>query len=66
MRNKIHSLTPFSTNLPMEIMGYPDFPAKTNHSYVHHSVVMNYLVQYAKTFDLYRFIHVSHFVFPVG
>lgn len=48
-----------STNLPMEIMGFPDFPLETNHSYVHHSVVLNYLHKYAETFNLHRFIHVS-------
>lgn len=43
----------------MEIMGFPDFPLETNHSYVHHSVVLNYLHKYAETFNLHRFIHVS-------
>ncbi|KAH7643799.1 dimethylaniline monooxygenase [Dermatophagoides farinae] len=48
------------TNLPMEIMGFPDFPLETNHSYVHHSVVLNYLHKYAETFNLHRFIHFNH------
>ncbi|XP_043462320.1 flavin-containing monooxygenase FMO GS-OX-like 2 [Leptopilina heterotoma] len=44
------------TNLPKEIMQIPDFPFKDSEglpSFVHHSVIRQYLVDYAKHFNLH-------------
>ena len=41
------------TNLPMELMAFPDFPADpSNVSFVHHSEVTKYLKLYAQHFNL--------------
>ncbi|KAJ8673103.1 hypothetical protein QAD02_004364 [Eretmocerus hayati] len=54
------------TNLPKEIMQIPDFPFKDTGgpSFVHHSVIRQYLLDYTKHFNLYPHIklntHVEH------
>ena len=41
------------TNLPMELMAFPDFPAEnSNNSFVHHSEVRKYLKHYSQNFNL--------------
>jgi len=45
------------TNLPKEIMAYPDFPFEPKgNSYLHHSEVQRYLDDYARHFGLTQFI----------
>ena len=46
------------TNLPKEVMQYPDFPfpPQTSRSFLHHTEVNEYLENYVKHFDLTRFI----------
>lgn len=50
----------YRTNLPREIMQIPDFPMKEDEgsSFVHHSVIREYLWDYAKHFNLYPHIKV--------
>ncbi|UXI15348.1 Vacuolar protein sorting-associated protein 45 [Sarcoptes scabiei] len=50
------------TNLPMEIMEFPDYKSNSKRSYVHHTQVLNYLKQYARHFDLYRFMKFNHII----
>lgn len=50
----------FSTNLPMQIMEFPDFPWRQKQSFVHHSKVLQYLVDYAKHFGLLPYIRLEH------
>ena len=41
------------TNLPKELMAFPDFPfPESEESFIHQSVVKNYLESYAAYFDL--------------
>jgi cation diffusion facilitator CzcD-associated flavoprotein CzcO len=48
------------TNLPVEVMQMHDFPFPADlPSFVHHSVVLQYLHAYAKAFDLERLISYS-------
>ena len=51
------------TNLPKEVMGFPDFPFKptsyNGKSFIFHEEVLDYLRKYASEFDLERFISVS-------
>lgn len=51
----------FRTNLPKEIMQIPDFPFRNQGgpSFVHHSVIRQYLLDYAKHFNLYPYIKVG-------
>ncbi|KAK6185960.1 hypothetical protein SNE40_008086 [Patella caerulea] len=45
------------TNLPKEVMAFPDFPFDKNlPSFVRHEDVLKYLEDYAEHFDLYPFI----------
>jgi len=48
------------TNLPKEVMGFPDFPFHDNinkdTSFLHHTEVLEYLETYKKHFDLEKFI----------
>ncbi|XP_071083368.1 uncharacterized protein [Haliotis cracherodii] len=45
------------TNLPKEIMAFPDFPFDSSlPSFIHHTDVAEYLRRYAQHFDLYKFI----------
>lgn len=46
----------------MEIMIFPDFPTCTKTSFVHHTVVLEYLQHYAEKFDLYQYIQVSYYL----
>ncbi|XP_034942590.1 flavin-containing monooxygenase FMO GS-OX-like 7 [Chelonus insularis] len=52
------------TNLPKEIMQIPDFPFKNNNgpSFVHHSVIRQYLQDYAHYFNLYPHIRFNTLV----
>ncbi|OAD59924.1 Flavin-containing monooxygenase FMO GS-OX-like 3 [Eufriesea mexicana] len=52
------------TNLPREIMQIPDFPMKHDEgpSFVHHSVIREYLWDYAKHFNLYPHIKLNTLV----
>jgi hypothetical protein len=50
----------FRTNIPKEIMPFPDFPFhETEASFVHHTDVLKYLKKYAQYYDLYKHIRVS-------
>ena len=45
------------TNLPKEVMAFPDFPFQhLEESFVHHSQVLDYLKQYCEHFKLEKFI----------
>lgn len=52
------------TNLPREIMQIPDFPMKEDDgsSFVHHSIIREYLWDYAKHFNLYPHIKLNTLV----
>lgn len=51
------------TNLPKEVMAFPDFPfPEGDESFLHHSEVQKYLEDYAQHFDLYPHIKFSHHV----
>jgi hypothetical protein len=52
------------TDIPKEVMSYPDFPYSTtsSSSYISHTDVLNYLNAYAKTFKLYDRIKFEHSV----
>jgi len=58
--NEIHSsmYKNMYTNLPKEVMAYPDFsfPAETSRSFLHHTEVEEYLKAYAKHFDVEQYI----------
>lgn len=54
------------TNLPKEIMHYPDYPfAESTHSYLSASDVLKYYQSYAENFDLKKFIKFEHHVLRV-
>jgi len=43
------------TNLPKEVMAFPDFPFKNaDESFLHHSKVLEYLEDYCRHYDLYK------------
>jgi cation diffusion facilitator CzcD-associated flavoprotein CzcO len=49
----------FRTNIPKEIMPFPDFPFhETEASFVHHTDVLRYLQEYAHNYGLYEHIRV--------
>ncbi|KAK7076844.1 hypothetical protein SK128_011554 [Halocaridina rubra] len=51
------------TNLPKEIMGFPDFPFPEGEaSFIHHTEVCKYLESYAEHFNLYPYIQFGHHV----
>ncbi|XP_020280047.1 flavin-containing monooxygenase FMO GS-OX-like 4 [Pseudomyrmex gracilis] len=52
------------TNLPKEVMQIPDFPFRDQEgpSFVHHSVIREYLLDYANHFDLHPYIKLSTLV----
>ncbi|XP_047480710.1 flavin-containing monooxygenase FMO GS-OX5-like isoform X4 [Penaeus chinensis] len=51
------------TNLPKEVMAFPDFPfPEGDESFLHHSQVQKYLEIYTEHFDLYPYIKFSHHV----
>ncbi|XP_076162737.1 uncharacterized protein LOC143144323 isoform X2 [Ptiloglossa arizonensis] len=52
------------TNLPREVMQIPDFSMKDDDgpSFVHHSVIREYLGNYAKHFNLYPYIKLNTLV----
>jgi len=48
------------TNLPKEVMAFPDFPfANQQKSFLHHSEVLEYLEQYAEAHLLHKYIQFS-------
>ncbi|XP_029661261.1 flavin-containing monooxygenase FMO GS-OX3-like [Formica exsecta] len=52
------------TNIPKEIMQIPDFPFKNQGgpSFAHHSLIREYLLDYAKQFNLYPYIKLNTLV----
>ncbi|KAL1131046.1 hypothetical protein AAG570_012283 [Ranatra chinensis] len=51
------------TNLPKEIMGYPDFPIpKQERSFISSEEILNYLNTYCDKFDLRKYIKFNHHV----
>ncbi|XP_069693152.1 uncharacterized protein [Periplaneta americana] len=55
------------TNVPKEIMPFPDFPFHdTETSFVHHTDVLKYLKEYAKHYDLYKNIRLRTIVKKVS
>lgn len=48
------------TNLPMEIMEFPDYRSNTPNSYVHHSEVLAYLARYTHHHNLFPYIKFKH------
>lgn len=55
----INSFYFYSTNLPMQVMAYPDFSWEHTQSFVHHSLVLKYLEDYAKHFNILPYISFS-------
>jgi hypothetical protein len=52
----------FRTNIPKEIMPFPDYPFhETEASFVHHTDVLKYLKEYAQHYGLYEHIRVRFF-----
>lgn len=48
------------TNLPKEVMQFPDFPfPEKEESFVHHADVLNYLEDYAMHYNLHQYIKVT-------
>merc|ERR1719369_1482000 len=68
--SKVHSsmYKNLRTNLPKEVMAFPDFPFPQNQdgSFLHHSEVLEYLETYKKHFDLERFIKFNTVVSKVN
>lgn len=55
------------TNIPKEIMPFPDFPFhETEASFVHHTDVLKYLKKYAQCYDLYKHIRLRTVVKKVS
>lgn len=50
----------YSTNLPMQIMEFPDYPYTGQKSYVSHHLVLKYLQEYSDHFALNPFIEFQH------
>ncbi|XP_014244539.1 flavin-containing monooxygenase FMO GS-OX5-like [Cimex lectularius] len=51
------------TNLPKEIMGYPDFPIpEQEQSYIPAKEILNFLQLYANRFDLMKLVKFNHYV----
>ena len=54
---------PHRTNLPKEIMLFPDLPMDDKQpSFLHHSDIKNYLEKYIHSFGLDKFIQFGHLV----
>jgi dimethylaniline monooxygenase (N-oxide forming) len=54
------------TNIPKEVMCYPDFPfPDKDESFLPSSEILNYLNEYADKFDIKKFIHFEHHVVRV-
>ena len=53
----------FRTNLPKEVMAFPDFPFPSEwSSYLSHQQVLRYLEDYTSHFDLYKYIQFNSIV----
>ncbi|KAL6255753.1 hypothetical protein P5V15_012996 [Pogonomyrmex californicus] len=52
------------TNIPKEIMALPDFPFQDSDgpSFIHHTAIREYLLSYAKHFNLYPYIKLNTLV----
>ena len=62
-----HNASVFRTNIPKEIMPFPDFPFhETEASFVHHTDVLKYLKKYAQCYDLNKHIRVSLSLFKLS
>lgn len=56
----------FSTNLPKEIMGYPDFPIPDQKkSYIPQKDMLTFLELYAQRFNVFECIKFQHYVIRV-
>lgn len=54
------------TNLPKEVMGFPDFPIPTQHkSYISSEHFLDFLNLYATTFDIKKYVKLEHQVVRV-
>lgn len=69
-RTTKHVFIFISTNLPKEIMGYPDFPIPAQEkSYIPAKDMLAFLQLYAKTFGVQQCVKFQHYVIrvrPVG
>lgn len=55
-----------STNLPKEIMGYPDFPIPDSEkSYISAEDMLSFLNLYADTFSVKNYIKFQHYVIRI-
>lgn len=63
----MYSLMYYSTNLPKEVMGYPDFlyPSEIKESFITSHQVLDFLRSYADHFDLRPHIKLQHEVIRV-
>ena len=53
----------FRTNLPKEVMAFPDFPFPSEwSSFLSHQQVLKYLEDYTSHFDLYKYIQFNSIV----
>nr|XP_045624145.1 flavin-containing monooxygenase FMO GS-OX5-like isoform X2 [Procambarus clarkii] len=51
------------TNLPKEVMAFPDYPFQSSDSsFIHHTEVLKYLESYAEHHKLYPYIKFGHYV----
>ncbi|KAK7067551.1 hypothetical protein SK128_028187 [Halocaridina rubra] len=51
------------TNLPKEVMSFPEFPFPTGgDSFLHHTKIVQYLKDYAEHFNLFQYIQFEHYV----
>lgn len=57
----------FSTNLPKEVMGFPDYDFDTNieESFISSELVLEYLQNYAEHFELTPYIKLEHEIIRV-
>jgi len=57
----------FRTNLPKEVMGFPDFPFPSEwKSFMTHQQVRKYLEDYTSHFNLYKYIHFNSAITSVS
>jgi len=57
----------FRTNLPKEVMAFPDFPFPSEwKSFMTHQQVLKYLEDYTSHFNLYKYIHFNSAITSVS
>ena len=57
----------FRTNLPKEVMAFPDFPFPSEwKSFMTHQQVLKYLEDYTSHFNLYKYIHFNSAITSVN